>query len=212
MKTIKKIWTWKKIILIIILLMVIIVLLKSLNLAFVANELDVALLFLVTSIFFIYFLLKTAYPPKFECMRVVKRYLSLKELKNFIEQEKFEIFRVENISDSFELYYSDKWLFINDVYIPRKLILDGVAIKESFYSSFGNIIIMTKNGERIFLAKIKSEEMNKAILQLKKSFVEIKEDINNIKVCRNRLFYKQLKKEFRENISSKEEFIRYCCI
>ena len=189
--------------------MVIIVLLKSLNLAFVANELDVALLFLVTSIFFIYFLLKTAYPPKFECMRVVKRYLSLKELKNFIEQEKFEIFRVENISDSFELYYSDKWLFINDVYIPRKLILDGVAIKESFYSSFGNIIIMTKNGERIFLAKVKSEEMNKAILQLKKSFVEIKEDINNIKVCRNRLFYKQLKKEFRENISSKEEFIRY---
>lgn len=209
---IKKIWTWKKIILIIILLMVIIVLLKSLNLAFVANELDVALLFLVTSIFFIYFLLKTAYPPKFECMRVVKRYLSLKELKNFIEQEKFEIFRVENISDPFELYYSDKWLFINDVYIPRKLILDGVAIKESFYSSFGNIIIMTKNGERIFLAKVKSEEMNKAILQLKKSFVEIKEDINNIKVCRNRLFYKQLKKEFRENISSKEEFIRYCCI
>ena len=209
---IKKIWTWKKIILIIILLMVIIVLLKSLNLAFVANELDVALLFLVTSIFFIYFLLKTAYPPKFECMRVVKRYLSFKELKNFIEQEKFEIFRVENISDSFELYYSDKWLFINDVYIPRKLILDGVAIKESFYSSFGNIIIMTKNGERIFLAKVKSEEMNKAILQLKKSFVEIKEDINNIKVCRNRLFYKQRKKEFREDISSKEEFIRYCCI
>ena len=209
---IKKIWTWKKIILIIILLMVIIVLLKSLNLAFVANELDVALLFLVTSIFFIYFLLKTAYPPKFECMRVVKRYLSLKELRNFIEQEKFEIFKVENISDPFELYYSDKWLFINDVYIPRKLILDGVAIKESFYSSFGNIIIMTKNGERIFLAKVKSEEMNKAILQLKKSFAEIKEDINNIKVCRNRLFYKQLKKEFRENISSKEEFIRYCCI
>lgn len=209
---IKKIWTWKKIILIIILLMIIIVFLKSLNLAFVANELDVALLFLVTSIFFIYFLLKTAYPPKFECMRVVKRYLSLKELKNFIEQEKFEVFRVENISDPFELYYSDKWLFINDVYIPRKLILDGVAIKESFYSSFGNIIIMTKNGERIFLAKVKSEEMNKAILQLKKSFVEIKEDINNIKVCRNRLFYKQLKKEFRENISSKEEFIRYCCI
>ena len=209
---IKKIWTWKKIILIIILLMVIIVLLKSLNLAFVANELDVALIFLVTSIFFVYFLLKTAYPPKFECMRVVKRYLSFKELKNFIEQEKFEIFRVENISEPFELYYSDKWLFINDVYIPRKLILDGVAIKESFYSSFGNIIIMTKNGERIFLAKVKSEEMNKAILQLKKSFVEIKEDINNIKVCRNRLFYKQLKKEFRENISSKEEFIRYCCI
>ncbi len=209
---IKKIWTWKKIILITILLMIIIVLLKSLNLAFVANELDVALIFLVTFIFFLYFLLKTAYPPKFECMRVVKRYLSLKELRNFIEQEKFEIFRVENISDPFELYYSDKWLFINDVYIPRKLILDGVAIKESFYSSFGNIIIMTKNGERIFLAKVKSEEMNKAILQLKKSFVEIKEDINNIKVCRNRLFYKQLKKEFRENISSKEEFIRYCCI
>lgn len=209
---IKKIWTWKKIILIIILLMIIIVLLKSLNLAFVANELDVALIFLATFIFFLYFLLKTAYPPKFECMRVVKRYLSFKELKNFIEQEKFEIFRVENISDPFELYYSDKWLFINDVYIPRKLILDGVAIKESFYSSFGNIIIMTKNGERIFLAKVKSEEMNKAILQLKKSFVEIKEDINNIKVCRNRLFYKQLKKEFRENISSKEEFIRYFCI
>ena len=206
---IKKIWTWKKIILIIILLMIIIVFLKSLNLAFVANELDVALIFLVTSIFFVYFLLKTAYPPKFECMRVVKRYLSFKELKNLIEQEKFEIFRVENISEPFELYYSDKWLFINDVYIPRKLILDGVAIKESFYSSFGNIIIMTKNGERIFLAKVKSEEMNKAILQLKKSFVEIKEDINNIKVCRNRLFYKQLKKEFRENISSKEEFIRY---
>lgn len=209
---IKKIWTWKKIILIIILLMIIIVLLKSLNLAFVANELDVALIFLVTAIFFVYFLLKTAYPPKFECMRVVKGYLSFKELKNFIEQEKFEVFRVENISDSFELYYSDKWLFINNVYIPRKLILDGVVIKESFYSSFGNIIIMTKNGERIFLAKVKSEEMNKAILQLKKSFVEIKEDINNIKVCRNRLFYKQLKKEFRENISSKEEFIRYCCI
>lgn len=209
---IKKIWTWKKIILITILLMIIIVLLKSLNLAFVANELDVALIFLVTFIFFLYFLLKTAYPPKFECMRVVKGYLSFKELKNFIEQEKFEVFRVENISDPFELYYSDKWLFINNVYIPRKLILDGVVIKESFYSSFGNIIIMTKNGERIFLAKVKSEEMNKAILQLKKSFVEIKEDINNIKVCRNRLFYKQLKKEFRENISSKEEFIRYCCI
>lgn len=209
---IKKIWTWKKIILITILLMIIIVLLKSLNLAFVANELDVALIFLVTFIFFLYFLLKTAYPTKFECMRVVKGYLSFKELKNFIEQEKFEVFRVENISDPFELYYSDKWLFINNVYIPRKLILDGVVIKESFYSSFGNIIIMTKNGERIFLAKVKSEEMNKAILQLKKSFVEIKEDINNIKVCRNRLFYKQLKKEFRENISSKEEFIRYCCI
>ena len=52
---IKKIWTWKRISSVIILPMVIFILVSSLRLAVLAGEMQVALMFVATLIFFIYF-------------------------------------------------------------------------------------------------------------------------------------------------------------
>lgn len=152
---IKKIWTWKRISSVIILPMVIFILVSSLRLAVLAGEVQVALMFVAALIFFTYLFVGCAYPKRFACMKIVKRYLSFRELKDFIEKEKFNRFVMEDISDPFDFYYSENWFFVKEVYVPRKIVLDIIAVNKSLFSPFTVIGIITENGEAVFLAQVK---------------------------------------------------------
>ena len=154
---IKKIWTWKRISSVIILPMVIFILVSSLRLAVLAGEMQVALMFVAALIFFTYLFVGCAYPKRFACMKIVKRYLSFRELKDFIEKEKFNRFVMEDVSDPFDFYYSENWFFVKEVYVPRKIVLDIIAVNKSLFSPFTVIGIITENGEAVFWHRLKKK-------------------------------------------------------
>ena len=54
-------------------------------------------------------------------------------------------------------YYSKNWLFVRDVYIPRKMILDMVSFKRSLFSPYTFIGIITKNGDFVTIKKVNSD-------------------------------------------------------
>ena len=82
---IKRIWTWWRIISVIILPIIILVLACSLKLSFSSGDLGVVLFILVTLMFFIHLFIECAFPKRFDCMKIVKKYLSFKELKSYIK-------------------------------------------------------------------------------------------------------------------------------
>lgn len=207
---IKKIWTWKRISSVIILPMVIFILVSSLRLAVLAGEMQVALMFVAALIFFIYLFVGCAYPKRFACMKIVKRYLSFRELKNFIEKEKFNRFVMEDISDPFDFYYSENWFFVKEVYVPRKIVLDIIAVSKSLFSPFTVIGIITENGEAVFLAQVKKEEADQVTSKLKKEFPEFRCDVQILKEAIYKRFYKEKKRQFAEKIPDKMEFINHC--
>ena len=55
-------------------------------------------------------------------MTVVKKYLSFRELKDRINNESFsKVVIDEKKSGKIEIYYSSKWIYADEVYIPRKI-------------------------------------------------------------------------------------------
>lgn len=209
---IKKIWTWKRISSVIILPMVIFILVSSLRLAVLAGEMQVALMFVAALTFFTYLFVGCAYPKRFACMKIVKRYLSFRELKNFIEKEKFNRFVMEDISDPFDFYYSENWFFVKEVYVPRKIVLDIIAVSKSLFSPFTVIGIITENGEAVFLAQVKKEEADQVTSKLKKEFPEFRCDVQILKEAIYKRFYKEKKRQFAEKIPDKMEFINHCSL
>lgn len=207
---IKKIWTWKRISSVIILPMVIFILVSSLRLAVLAGEVQVALMFVAALIFFTYLFVGCAYPKRFACMKIVKRYLSFRELKDFIEKEKFNRFVMEDISDPFDFYYSENWFFVKGVYVPRKIVLDIIAVNKSLFSPFTVIGIITENGEAVFLAQVKKEEADQVTIKLKKEFPEFRCDVQILREAIYKRFYKEKKRQFADKIPDKMEFINYC--
>ena len=206
---IKKIWTWKRISSVIILPMVIFILVSSLRLAVLAGEVQVALMFVAALIFFTYLFVGCAYPKRFACMKIVKRYLSFRELKDFIEKEKFNRFVMEDISDPFD-FYSENWFFVKEVYVPRKIVLDIIAVNKSLFSPFTVIGIITENGEAVFLAQVKKEEADQVTIKLKKEFPEFRCDVQILREAIYKRFYKEKKRQFADKIPDKMEFINYC--
>lgn len=154
---IKRIWTWWRIISVIILPIIILVLACSLKLSFSSGDLGVVLFILVTLMFFIHLFIECAFPKRFDCMKIVKKYLSFKELKSYIKKEQFNKFEFNDESDPFSFYYSKNWLFVRDVYIPRKMILDMVSFKQSLFSPYTFIGIITKNGDYVTIEKVNSD-------------------------------------------------------
>lgn len=141
---IKRIWTWWRIISVIILSMVILLFAGGLFRSFSSGDLVIVLFFVVTLMFLIYLFIECAFPKRFDCMKIVRKYLSFKELKSCIKKEQFNKFEFNDKSDSFSFYYSENWLFVRDVYIPRKMILDMVSFKQSLFSPYTFIGIITK--------------------------------------------------------------------
>lgn len=150
-----------------------------------------------------------AFPKRFECMRIVKKYLSFKELKSYIKKEQFSKFEFKDKSDSFSLYYSENWLFVSDVYIPRKMILDMVSFKREWYSSYADIGIVTKNGDYVTIAKVNSDIQKIAVDSLLKNFPEFKNSVEVLKNVFRKSFYKTLKAEFEKEVTTKKDFITY---
>lgn len=62
---------------------------------------------------------------------------------------------MEDISDPFDFYYSENWFFVKEVYVPRKIVLDIIAVNKSLFSPFTVIGIITENGEAVFWAQVK---------------------------------------------------------
>lgn len=206
---IKRIWTWWRIISVIILPMVIFLFAGGLLRSLSSDDLVIILFFVVTLIFLIHVFMACAFPKRFECMRIVKKYLSFKELKSYIKKEQFSKFEFKDKSDSFSLYYSENWLFVSDVYIPRKMILDMVSFKREWYSSYADIGIVTKNGDYVTIAKVNSDIQKIAVDSLLKNFPEFKNSVEVLKNVFRKSFYKTLKAEFEKEVTTKKDFITY---
>lgn len=206
---IKRIWTWWRIISVIILPMVIFLFAGGLLRSLSSDDLVIILFFVVTLIFLIHVFMVCAFPKRFECMRIVKKYLSFKELKSYIKKEQFSKFEFKDKSDSFSLYYSENWLFVSDVYIPRKMILDMVSFKREWYSSYADIGIVTKNGDYVTIAKVNSDIQKIAVDSLLKNFPEFKNSVEVLKNVLRKSFYKTLKAEFEKEVTTKKDFITY---
>lgn len=73
------------------------------------------------------------------------------------EKEKFNRFVMEDVSDPFDFYYSENWFFVKEVYVPRKIILDIIAVNKSLFSLFTVIGIITENGEAVFWHRLKKK-------------------------------------------------------
>lgn len=138
-----------------------------------------------------------------------EKYLSFKELKSYIKKEQFSKFEFKDKSDSFSLYYSENWLFVSDVYIPRKMILDMVSFKREWYSSYADIGIVTKNGDYVTIAKVNSDIQKIAVDSLLKNFPEFKNSVEVLKNVLRKSFYKTLKAEFEKEVTTKKDFITY---
>ena len=102
-----------------------------------------------------------------------KKYLSFRELKNRINNESFsKVVIDEKKSGKIEIYYSSKWIYADEVYIPRKLVLDLIEERKSLYSSFEKLSIATKM-ENIVFAMIDIEEAEKIINSLQEIFERV---------------------------------------
>ena len=209
---IKKIWTWWRIIAVIILPIIILVFACSLKLTFSSGDLGIVLFFVVTLMFLIHLFIECAFPKRFDCMKIVKNYLSFKELKSCIEKEQFQKYEFHDSSDSFSFYYSENWLFVRNVYIPRKMILDIVSAKEQWYSTYTVIGIITKNGLFVSIAKVKCDVGERAVESLVKKFPEFENSIEVLKNVFHKSFYKMLEEEFGKEVTNKKEFMEYCKI
>ena len=209
---IKRIWTWWRISSIIILSMVIILFAGALFRSFSSGDLVIILFFVVSLIFLIHLFIECAFPKRFDCMKIVKNYLSFKELKSCIEKEQFQKYEFHDSSDSFSFYYSENWLFIRDVYIPRKMILDMVSFKQSLFSPYTFIGIITKNGEYVTIKKVNSDIEKIAVDSLLKNFPEFKNSVDVLKNVFSKSFFKMLKEKFEKEITNKKDFVEYCDI
>ncbi len=207
---IKRIWTWWRIISVIILPIIILVFACSLKLSFSSGDLGVVLFILVTLMFFIHLFIECAFPKRFDCMKIVKKYLSFKELKSHIKKEQFNKFEFNDKSDSFSFYYSKNWLFVRDVYIPRKMILDMVSFKRSLFSPYTFIGIITKNGDFVTIKKVNSDIEKIAVDSLLKNFPEFKNSVDVLKNVFSKSFFKMLKEEFEKEVTDKKDFVEYC--
>lgn len=207
---IKRIWTWWRIISVIILPIIILVFACSLKLSFSSGDLDVVLFILVTLMFFIHLFIECAFPKRFDCMKIVKKYLSFKELKSYIKKEQFNKFEFNDKSDSFSFYYSKNWLFVRDVYIPRKMIWDMVSFKRSLFSPYTFIGIITKNGDFVTIKKVNSDIEKIAVDSLLKNFPEFKNSVDVLKNVFSKSFFKMLKEEFEKEVTNKKDFVEYC--
>ncbi|MEQ3334611.1 hypothetical protein [Faecalimonas umbilicata] len=207
---IKRIWTWWRIISVIILPIIILVLACSLKLSFSSGDLGVVLFILVTLMLFIHLFIECAFPKRFDCMKIVKKYLSFKELKSYIKKEQFNKFEFNDKSDSFSFYYSKNWLFVRNVYIPRKMILDMVSFKQSLFSPYTFIGIITKNGDYITIEKVNSDIEKIAVDSLLKNFPEFKNSVDVLKNVFSKSFFKMLKEEFEKEVTDKKDFVEYC--
>lgn len=207
---IKRIWTWWRIICVIILPIIILVLACSLKLSFSSGDLGVVLFILVTLMFFIHLFIECAFPKRFDCMKIVKKYLSFKELKSYIKKEQFNKFEFNDKSDSFSFYYSKNWLFVRNVYIPRKMILDMVSFKQSLFSPYTFIGIITKNGDYVTIEKVNSDIEKIAVDSLLKNFPEFKNSVDVLKNVFSKSFFKMLKEEFEKEVTDKKDFVEYC--
>ena len=142
-------------------------------------------------------------------MTVVKKYLSFRELKNRINNESFsKVVIDEKKSGKIEIYYSSKLIYADEVYIPRKLVLDLIEERKSLYSSFEKLSIATKNGENIVFAIIDIEEAEKIIKSLQGIFEEFTLDFNNMRKIQNRILRKEIKQEFYKRVINKEDFLK----
>ena len=182
----------------------------SLKLSFSSGDLGVVLFILVTLMFFIHLFIECAFPKRFDCMKIVKKYLSFKELKSYIKKEQFNKFEFNDKSDSFSFYYSKNWLFVRDVYIPRKMILDMVSFKRSLFSPYTFIGIITKNGDFVTIKKVNSDIEKIAVDSLLKNFPEFKNSVDVLKNVFSKSFFKMLKEEFEKEVTDKKDFVEYC--
>lgn len=92
------------------------------------------------------------------------------------------------------------------------MILDMVSFKQSLFSPYTFIGIITKNGEYVTIEKVNSDIEKIVVDSLLKNFAEFKNSVDVLKNVFSKSFFKMLKEEFEKEVTNKKDFVEYCDI
>ncbi len=147
----------------------------------------------------------------YKSMKAVRRYLNFRELKGLLENENFTKVNFSTIDSKweiFDLYVSKKWIYINGVYVPKMLIFDVVQNSLHLLSEYVEVSIITLNGLDLEIGKFPKSSVEKVLSILKEKISGLKADVKNSMRIYGSSYLFDLKKQFRNEIRSKEEFLR----
>ena len=153
---------------------------------------------------------KMLIPRYFKCMEVVSDFISYRDLKEMLKEQKFQkinIYEQENKWKVYGLYVSDLWIYVNGIYIPKNLIQDIVRYSPGLVQGYVEIFFLVKSGKLIELGKIELRLLDSVTEVLKKEFEEL--EFNNtlsIAVFQSSIL-RDMKKQFKSDVNSKEKFI-----
>lgn len=85
---------------------------------------------------------KMLIPRCFKCMEVVSNFMSYRDLKEMLKEQKFQkinIYDQENKWKVYDLYVSDLWVYVNGIYVPRNLVLDIVRYSPGLVQGYVEI-------------------------------------------------------------------------
>lgn len=85
-----------------------------------------------------------------------------------------------------------------------------VSFKQSLFSSYTFIGIITKNGDYVTIEKVNSDIEKIAVDSLLKNFPEFKNSVDVLKNVFSESFFKMLKEEFEKEVTYKKDFVEYC--
>ena len=158
-------------------------------------------------------ILKKVWIPKYyNCMRVVKKYLNYRELKAILAEQ--ELKQIEfNLSGNkwgiSNLYISDKWICVDDIYIPRNMISDLIRYSPGILTGYVQLYFLCKNGMLINLGKISTVLLEGVMKDIKREIPELMFDNSLAQSVFQSSILKEMKREFTSIINSKQDFIEF---
>lgn len=153
---------------------------------------------------------KILIPRCFKCMEVVSDFISYRDLKEMLKEQKFQkvnIYEQNNKWKVYDVYVSDLWVYVNGIYVPRNLIQDIVKYSPGLVQGYVEFFFLVKNGKLIELGKIELRLLDSVSEVLKKEFEEL-EFSNNLSIAVfQSSILRDMKKKFISDVDSKEKFI-----
>ncbi len=141
------------------------------------------------------------------CMRVVRKYIKVKDLQNMLAHDRlrdidFSTIPLEGDDEIKAFFVSKKWVYVNDTYIPRGLIYGISAANQANM----NVYLVTKNGIDIRIASIRRKYIKKYLRILNHYVPEVEVDaqaaFDNYQKNEN----ETLAKQFKQEVNTKEKF------
>ncbi len=141
------------------------------------------------------------------CMRVVRKYIRVKDLKQMLEKEPLHdidlsLIPVEENDEVKAIFVSKHWIYVNDTYIPRGLIHGISAANQANM----NVYLNTKNGCDVRIASIRRKYIKKYLRVLNHYIPEISVDAQEAFDNYAKNENDALAKQFKQDVTTKEQF------